>query len=47
MPARMSASSQPKIDPAKVAEARGMVPALKHDREFSLPPDPALKIAGE
>jgi len=35
------------IDPTKVAEARGMVPALKHDREFSLPPDPALKIAGE
>jgi predicted amidohydrolase len=35
------------VDPAKVAEARGMVPALKHDREFSLPPNPALKIAGE
>ncbi len=35
------------IDPAKVTEARNMVPALKHDREFSLPSDSALKIAGE
>jgi predicted amidohydrolase len=36
-----------KIDPAKVIEARNMVPALKHDREFSLPPAASLKIAGE
>ena len=35
------------VDPAKVTEARTMVPALKHDREFSLPSDSALKIAGE
>ena len=25
------------IDPAKVAEARGMIPALTHDRRFALP----------
>ena len=36
-----------KVESAKVTEARSMVPALKHDREFSLPSDPALKIAGE
>jgi len=36
-----------RIDPAKVIEARTMVPALKHDREFSLPPATSLKIAGE
>jgi len=35
------------VDPAKVTEARNMVPALKHDREFSLPSDSALKITGE
>ncbi len=35
------------VDPAKVTEARNMVPALKHDREFSLPSDSTLKIAGE
>ncbi len=28
------------IDPARIAEARGMVPSLKHDRDFA-PPDPA------
>ncbi len=35
------------IDPAKVSEARSMVPALKHDRDFGPPSDSALKIAGE
>jgi len=35
------------IDPAKVNEARSMVPALRHDRKFNPPVDPALKIAGE
>src|SRR5262245_39622274 len=25
------------IDPAKVAEARGMIPALRHDRKFGAP----------
>jgi deaminated glutathione amidase len=36
-----------KIDPAKVTEARAMIPALRHDREFSLPPSAVLKAAGE
>ena len=36
-----------RVDPAKVAEARAMVPALRHDREFNLPPSAALKAAGE
>lgn len=37
------------IDPAKVDEARGMVPALYHDRPFAAPPAAArpLKVAGE
>jgi len=37
------------IDPAKVTEARGMVPALRHDRRFGgpdLPAVPARKAAG-
>ena len=38
------------IDPAKVAEARAMVPALTHDRRFSGPAAPAVEVmraAGE
>ena len=36
------------IDPAKVAEARAMIPALKHDRKFSGPGVPAVtRAAGE
>jgi predicted amidohydrolase len=38
------------IDPAKVAEARSMIPALTHDRRFSGPAAPtveALRAAGE
>jgi deaminated glutathione amidase len=38
------------IDPAKVAEARSMIPALAHDRRFSGPAAPtveALRAAGE
>jgi predicted amidohydrolase len=36
------------IDPAKVDEARGMIPALRHDREFSGPgPVAPLRAAGE
>jgi predicted amidohydrolase len=36
------------IDPAKVAEARAMVPALTHDRDFTGPALPAaLRAAGE
>jgi predicted amidohydrolase len=38
------------IDPAKVAEARSMIPALTHDRRFSGPAVPAvetLRAAGE
>jgi deaminated glutathione amidase len=36
------------IDPAKVEEARRMVPALSHDRSFTAPPAarPPLKAAG-
>ena len=33
------------IDPAKVAEARAMIPALKHDRKFGGPELPALSRA--
>jgi len=33
------------IDPAKVAEARAMIPALKHDRKFSGPDLPAVSRA--
>ena len=36
-----------KIEPAKVAEARSMVPALRHDREFNPPPSATLRAAGE
>jgi Predicted amidohydrolase len=36
-----------RIDPAKIAEARGMVPALTHDRGFSPPPTEGLRVAGE
>ncbi len=38
------------IDPAKVEEARRMVPSLRHDRRFSGPEEPivaALRAAGE
>src|SRR5882762_1072478 len=38
------------IDPAKVAEARAMIPALTHDRRFNGPAAPtieALRAAGE
>ena len=37
------------IDPAKVSEARGMVPALRHDRPFqpAAAPAAALPLAGE
>jgi deaminated glutathione amidase len=36
------------IDPAKVEEARGMIPALRHDRDFSGPaPATVLRAAGE
>jgi predicted amidohydrolase len=33
------------IDPAKVTEARAMIPALKHDRPFTAPDLPALTRA--
>jgi predicted amidohydrolase len=33
------------IDPSKVAEARAMIPALKHDRKFSGPEMPAVSRA--
>jgi predicted amidohydrolase len=36
-----------RIDPAKITEARGMVPALTHDRDFSPMPAPGLRVAGE
>ncbi len=36
-----------RIDPAEVAEARGMVPALTHDRSFSPPQSATLRAAGE
>jgi predicted amidohydrolase len=37
------------IDPAKAAEARAMIPALKHDRKFASPERPSLgrAAAGE
>ena len=36
-----------RIDPAKVAEARGMVPSLTHDRDFAAPASEVLRAAGE
>ena len=36
-----------RIDPAKVAEARAMIPALTHDRGFAPPPGERLLAAGE
>ena len=36
-----------RIDPAQIAEARGMVPALTHDRGFNSPPAAGLRVAGE
>jgi predicted amidohydrolase len=36
-----------RIDPAKVVEARGMVPALRHDRSFAGPSPEPLRAAGE
>jgi predicted amidohydrolase len=35
------------IDPAKVDEARGMVPALRHDREFAGPVRPSVAAVAE
>jgi predicted amidohydrolase len=35
------------IDPAKVSEARAMIPALRHDRDFEPPVVGALRAAGE
>jgi predicted amidohydrolase len=35
------------IDPAKVEEARSMVPALRHDRDIARPSLPSLAAAGE
>jgi predicted amidohydrolase len=38
------------IDPAKIREARGMVPSLQHDRPFAAPvavAKPALRAAGD
>src|SRR6516165_6634340 len=35
-----------RIDPAEVVEARHMVPALRHDRDFDAPPTEALCPAG-
>jgi predicted amidohydrolase len=32
------------VDPAKVTEARGMVPALRHDRRFAGPELPAVPV---
>ncbi len=36
-----------RIDPIKVAEARGMIPALTHDRGFTLPTSEGMRVAGE
>ncbi len=36
-----------KVDPAKVVEARAMIPALRHDRAFSPPLSADLRAAGE
>jgi deaminated glutathione amidase len=35
------------IDPAKSAEARAMIPALRHDRPFAAPESARLRQAGE
>jgi predicted amidohydrolase len=35
-----------RIDPARIAEARRMVPSLTHDRAFA-PPEPAVPLAAE
>ena len=35
-----------KVDPAMVKEARAMIPALRHDREFTRPPPATLRAAG-
>jgi len=35
------------IDPAKVQEARQMIPALRHDRSFAKPAQPAAERAAE
>ena len=32
------------IDPAKVLEARGMIPALRHDRSFVAPEVPSVEV---
>jgi len=36
-----------RIDPARIAEARRMVPSLGHDRPFSSPGDAASRLAAE
>ena len=36
-----------RIDPARIAEARRMVPSLQHDRAFTLPEAAALRRAAE
>ena len=36
-----------RIDPARIAEARRMVPSLQHDRGFALPELVALRLAAE
>ena len=36
-----------RVDPAKVAEARAMIPALRHDRDIAPPALAALLAAGE
>jgi predicted amidohydrolase len=36
-----------RIDPARIAEARGMVPSLRHDRRFTSPAAPADSAAAE
>ena len=37
MAARSAGFVTARIDPAKIAEARGMVPSLTHDRAFTPP----------
>ncbi len=36
-----------RIDPARIAEARGMVPSLRHDREFARPEPASRPLAAE
>jgi deaminated glutathione amidase len=39
--------SSARLDPARVAEVRRMVPSLNHDRPFTLPDAPAPRLAAE